>query len=134
MNTSIAPLRKLMCALGLAFAALTAFPPAAPAGGSAASAVRAPESRALMIRSQELNRLYGSAESLMTPEALRALRERGEAMNRFYRQAPSPVESGSTSHGVDWTSVGISAGGMLGLMAVAAAALLGVRRRHARFA
>lgn len=158
MKTSITHRRKFVCSVGLAVTAFAVFAATASAGDRSnlpsppdsspadrwalaasrpappASRMSREELRALRIRSQELNRLYGPAESVMPPEALRALRLRGEAMNRFARSALSQEPRPATG-GIDWPSVGIGAAGGSGFAILSAAiALLALRRRHARLA
>jgi hypothetical protein len=58
---------------------------------------------------------------------LRALERRSEATNRFYHTGSDAVVS--TSSPFDWSNVGIGVGGALGLIILAGAMTVVVRRR-----
>jgi hypothetical protein len=112
-----------------------------PAGMSQA------EYRALMIRSEALNKRYGNAVTRlsprqfmelyraggnrMTPDAFNALVTRSEALNRRYAldrtsQPTNVVEQPTGSgNGFDWGDFGIGAAAMLGLVLLSGGLLAG---------
>ena len=106
-----------------------------------------PEYRALMIRSEALNKLYGNAvtrlsprvfkelnqagENRMAPHEFAALVARSEALDRRYgldrtSQPTKVVEQPTGSgNGFDWGDFGIGAAAMLGLVLLSAGLLAG---------
>jgi hypothetical protein len=129
----------IAAALGLG-SALGATPPAG---------MSAQEYKALVIRSQALNDLYGEPEVTSQYKAMvRADRIRGEAMNRLARsgvftalsasQVPSDtvaVADPVAGDGFDWADFAIGLGAMFGfvlLAGVLAGATLYARRGHTR--
>jgi hypothetical protein len=80
------------------------------------------------LRSQAMNRVYhlGVYSSTGTA-AQRAVERRSQAINRFYHTGSDAVLS--TSSPFDWSNVGIGAGGVLGLIILAAGMTVLVRRR-----
>jgi hypothetical protein len=82
--------------------------------------------KALVIRSQALNDLYGEPEVTSQYKAMaRAGRIRGEAMNRLARSGvftASPVPSDTVAgDGFDWTDFAIGLGAMFGFVLLAGA-------------
>ena len=105
-----------------------------------------PEYRALTIRSEALNKLYGNAVTRlspqqfkklyqaggnrMAPQELVALVTRSEALNRRYgldrTSQPKVVEQPTGSgNGFDWGDFGIGAAAMLGLVLLSGGLLAG---------
>jgi len=130
LSTTIVAVAVIAAALGLG-SALGATPP---------TGMSAQEHKALVIRSQALNDLYGEPEVTSQYKAMvRADRIRGEAMNRLAKSgvftAP-PVPSDTVAgDGFDWTDFAIGLGAMFGFVLLAGAlagATLYVRRGHAR--
>ncbi len=109
-------------------------------GATPPTGMSAQEYKALVIRSQALNDLYGEPEVTSQYKAMvRADRIRGEAMNRLAKSgvftappAPSDTVAGD---GFDWTDFAIGLGAMFGFVLLAGAlagATLYARRGHAR--
>jgi len=130
LSTTIVAVAVIAAALGLG-SALGATPP---------TGMSAQEHKALVIRSQALNDLYGEPEVTSQYKAMvRAARIRGEAMNRLAKSgvltAP-PVPSDTVAgDGFDWTDFAIGLGAMFGFVLLAGAlagATLYARRGHAR--
>jgi hypothetical protein len=129
-STTIVAVAVLAAALGLG-SALGATPP---------TGMSAQEYRALVIRSQALNDLYGEPEVTSQYQAMfRAERIRGEAMNRLARSgiftAPSVPSGTVAGDGFDWSEFAIGVGAMFGFVLLAgglAGATLYARRGHAR--
>lgn len=130
LSTTIVAVAVIAAALGLG-SALGATPP---------TGMSAQEHKALVIRSQALNDLYGEPEVMSQYKAMvRADRIRGEAMNRLAKSgvftAP-PVPSDTVAgDGFDWTDFAIGLGAMFGFVLLAGAlagATLYARRGHAR--
>ena len=104
-----------------------------------------PAYRALMIRSEALNKLYGNAVTRlssqqfkelyraggnrMTSQAFAALVARSEALNRHYglerTSQPTKVVEQPTGNGFDWGDFGIGAAAMLGLVLLSGGLLAG---------
>jgi hypothetical protein len=130
LSTTIVAVAVIAAALGLG-SVLGATPP---------TGMSAQEHKALVIRSQALNDLYGEPEVTSQYKAMvRADRIRGEAMNRLAKSgvltAP-PVPSDTVAgDGFDWTDFAIGLGAMFGFVLLAGAlagATLYARRGHAR--
>jgi hypothetical protein len=130
LSTTIVAVAVIAAALGLG-SALGATPP---------TGMSAKEHKALVIRSQALNDLYGEPEVTSQYKAMvRADRIRGEAMNRLAKSgvftAP-PVPSDTVAgDGFDWTDFAIGLGAMFGFVLLAGAlagATLYARRGRAR--
>ena len=97
--------------------------------------------KALTARSEALNDLYGLAgtdtpatasaplvEPSAEPEWLQALMARSEALNRQYRLgAYAPVPHAA---GFDWRDAGIGVAAAFGMMLLASAGAIAVRRRR----
>ena len=129
-STTIVAVAVIAAALGVG----SAFGETPPAGMSAQA------HRALVIRSQALNDLYGKPEVTSEYKAMvRASRIRGEAMNRLARsglltapQAPGKTVAGD---GFDWPDFAIGLGAMFGVVLLAGAlagATQYARRGHTR--
>ena len=94
--------------------------------------------KALVIRSQALNDLYGAPEVTSQYKAMvRASRIRGEAMNRLAKSGvltATPVSSeGVAGDGFDWSDFAIGLGAMFGvvlLVGALAGATQYTRRGH----
>ncbi len=130
LSTTIVAVAVIAAAFGLG-SGLGATPP---------KGMSAQEYKALVIRSQALNDLYGEPEVTSQYKAMvRADRIRGETMNRLAKSgvftAP-PVPSDTVAgDGFDWTDFAIGLGAMFGFVLLAGAlagATLYVRRGHAR--
>jgi hypothetical protein len=130
LSTTIVAVAVIAAVLGLG-SALGATPP---------TGMSAQEYKALAIRSQALNDLYGEPEVTSQYKAMvRADRIRGEAMNRLAKSGvltapPVPSET-VAGDGFDWTDFAIGLGAMFGFVLLAGAlagATLYVRRGHAR--
>jgi hypothetical protein len=130
LSTTIVVVAVIAAALGLG-SALGATPP---------TGMSAQEYKALVIRSQALNDLYGEPEVTSQYKAMvRADRIRGEAMNRLAKSGvltapPVPSET-VAGGGFDWTDFAIGLGAMFGFVLLAGAlagATLYARRGHAR--
>jgi hypothetical protein len=130
LSTTIVAVAVIAAALGLG-SALGATPP---------TGMSAQEHKALVIRSQALNDLYGEPEVTSQYKAMvRADRIRGEAMNRLAKSgvlSVPPVPSDTVAgDGFDWTDFAIGLGAMFGFVLLAGAlagATLYARRGHAR--
>jgi hypothetical protein len=130
LSTTIVAVAVIAAALGLG-SALGATPP---------TGMSAQEYKALVIRSQALNDLYGEPEVTSQYKAMvRADRIRGEAMNRLAKSgvfsAPSVPSDTVADDGFDWTDFAIGLGAMFGFVLLAGAlagATLYARRGHAR--
>jgi hypothetical protein len=130
LSTTIVVVAVIAAALGLG-SALGATPPT----GMSAQAYKA-----LVIRSQALNDLYGEPEVTSQYKAMvRADRIRGEAMNRLAKSGvltAAPVRSETVAgDGFDWTDFAIGLGAMFGFVLLGGAlagATLYARRGHAR--
>jgi len=95
-------------------------------GGGAPQGMSPAEYRALIIRSKAMNALYKAAVPKgPAPETLRADRIRGEALNRLYGPGAAAVAPVTTvpGDGFDWADAGIGAGGALGLALLLVAGL-----------
>jgi hypothetical protein len=130
LSTTIVAVAVIAAALGLG-SALGATPP---------TGMSAQEYKALVIRSQALNDLYGEPEVTSQYKAMvRADRIRGEAMNRLAKSgvfsAPSVPSDTVADDGFDWTDFAIGLGAMFSFVLLAGAlagATLYARRGHAR--
>jgi hypothetical protein len=125
-STTIVAVAVIAAALGLG-SALGATPP---------TGMSAQEYKALMIRSQALNDLYGAPEVKSQYNAMvRADRIRGEGMNRLAESGvltSAPVPSDTVAgDGFDRSDFAIGLGAMFGFVLLAGATLY-VRRGHAR--
>jgi hypothetical protein len=124
----------------------------AQAATSKPAGMSQPEYRALMIRSEARNKLYGNAvtrlsprvfkelnqagANRMAPHELAALVARSEALNRQYgldrTSQPTKVEEQPTGsgNGLDWGDFGIGAAAMLGLVLLSGGLLTGAYFRR----
>ena len=130
LSTTIVAVAVIAAALGLG-SALGATPP---------TRMSAQAHKALVIRSQALNDLYGEPEVTSQYKAIvRADRIRGEAMNRLAESGvltvpPVPRDT-VAGDGFDWSDFAIGLGAMFGFVLLAGAlagATLYARRGHAR--
>ena len=91
--------------------------------------------RALHIRSEALNNLYGNAVTRLSPDALNALAVRSEGLNSYGKtlQASTPVASTSASTSFAWDDFGIGMAAAFGLVlltgGLAVAVRTGTRKR-----
>jgi hypothetical protein len=129
---------------------------AAPLGAAASGTPTDPhpskqEARAMMLRGEALNRIYGTTSATgPTQQEVRAYTERGQALNRIYRQVgPSSDEvraltlrgealnrsyhggAYTTGSSFAWRSVELTAVAVAGAIVLAFAAAVGVRKRRA---
>jgi hypothetical protein len=122
------------------------------AGGASAASSQTPQPlRAMIIRGEAQNALYGNAwthvsaaefktlvgafgpdvTTTMTPQQARAELARGQGLNRLAKQyttATKPV-SAVSSNGFDWGDAGIGVAAAFGAMLLAAASAIGFRKR-----
>src|SRR5207249_3218094 len=81
-----------------------------------------PEYRALTIRSEALNKLYGNAVTRLSPQQFKKLYQAGG--NRMAPQELVAQPTGS-GNGFDWGDFGIGAAAMLGLVLLSGGLLAG---------
>jgi hypothetical protein len=122
------------------------------AGSASAASSQTPQPlRAMIIRGEAQNALYGNAwthvsaaefktlvgafgpdvTTTMTPQQARAELARGQGLNRLAKQyttATKPV-SAVSSNGFDWGDAGIGVAAAFGAMLLAAASAIGFRKR-----
>ena len=150
---------KKLTIIGAAFVAIAAFVVAAPAAGAKPVGMSQAEYQALMLRSQGLNDKYGVVSLSGKPAAMsaaeyRALMLRSEGLNQKYGITGhgsltlergnqqrfgigNPLRGGdevgpatsTDSNGVQWRTVGIGLGALLGFAALLGTAVFGVRHR-----
>ena len=117
----------------------------AQAATSKPATMSQPAYRALVIRSEALNNLYGNAvtrlssqqfgelyqagANRMAPQAVAALVARSEALDRKYglerTSGPTKFVKQPMGNGFDWADFGIGAAAMLGLVLLSGAILAG---------
>ena len=91
--------------------------------------------RALHIRSEALNNLYGNAVTRLSPDEFNALVVRSEGLNSYGKtlQASTPVASTSASTSFAWDDFGIGMAAAFGLVlltgGLAVAVRTGTRKR-----
>ena len=91
--------------------------------------------RALHIRSEALNNLYGNAVTRLSPDVYNALAVRSEGLNSYGKtlQASTPVASTSASTSFAWDDFGIGMAAAFGLVlltgGLAVAIRTGTRKR-----
>ena len=91
--------------------------------------------RALHIRSEALNNLYGNAVTGLSPDVFNALVVRSEGLNSYGKtlQASTPVASTSASTSFAWDDFGIGMAAAFGLVlltgGLAVAVRTGTRKR-----
>ena len=91
--------------------------------------------RALHIRSEALNNLYGNAVTRLSPDVFYALAVRSEGLNSYGKtlQASTPVASTSASTSFAWDDFGIGMAAAFGLVlltgGLAVAVRTGTRKR-----
>ena len=125
--------RRTLAALAigavLAGATATAASPGVPEGMTKAA------DRALHIRSEALNNLYGNAVTRLSPDAFNALVVRSEGLNSYGKtlQASTPVTSTSASTSFAWDDFGTGMAAAFGLVlltcGLAVAVRTGTRKR-----
>jgi hypothetical protein len=123
---------KVLLAAGLiaVLSALT-LPVAAAKADSRPTGMSKAEYRALLVRSEGLNRIYHLGKYSRVPAGMtvaeyRAARLRGEGLNRLYGpQAPAVVAS--TNRGFEWSAFGIGAAAMAGIVLLASGVVAGGR-------
>ena len=86
-------------------------------------------SRALHIRSEALNNLYGNAVTRLSPEAFNALAVRSEGLNSYGKtlQASTPVTSTPASTSFAWDDFGIGMAAAFGLVLLTGGLAVAVR-------
>ena len=128
-----------VAALLTAVAALAFFAGSVQAANSRPAGMTKAEYRALVLRSEALNKQYhlGAYSRLpqsMTAAEYRALMLRSEALNKKYHlgswAVPSASTTVSTGGGFAWSAFGIGAAAMLGVVLLASGAIVG--SRHGR--
>ena len=128
-----------VAALLTAVAALAFFAGSVQAANSRPAGMTKAEYRALVLRSEALNKQYhlGAYSRLpqsMTAAEYRALMLRSEALNKKYHLGSWAVPPASTTVGTGggfaWSAFGIGAAAMLGVVLLASGAIVG--SRHGR--
>jgi hypothetical protein len=86
-------------------------------------------SRALHLRSDALNNLYGNAVTSLSPEQFTALAVRSEGLNRYAEklQASTPVASASASTSFAWDDFGLGMAAAFGLVLLTGGLAVAVR-------
>lgn len=119
----------------LAIGAVLAGATATAASAGVPEGMTKAEYRALHIRSEALNNLYGNAVTRLSPDALNALAVRSEGLNSYGKtlQASTPVASTSASTSFAWDDFGIGMAAAFGLVlltgGLAVAVRTGTRKR-----
>lgn len=119
----------------LAIGAVLAGATATAASAGVPEGMTKAEYRALHIRSEALNNLYGNAVTRLSPDALNALAVRSEGLNSYGKtlQASTPVASASASTSFAWDDFGIGMAAAFGLVlltgGLAVAVRTGTRKR-----
>ena len=119
----------------LAIGAVLAGATATAASAGVPEGMTKAESRALHIRSEALNNMYGNAVTGLSPDALNALAVRSEGLNRYAKtlRASTPVASTSASTSFAWDDFGIGMAAAFGLVlltgGLAVAVRIGTRKR-----
>ena len=85
--------------------------------------------RALHIRSEALNNLYGNAVTRLSPDAFNALAVRSEGLNSYGKtlQASTPVASSSASTSFAWDDFGIGMAAAFGLVLLTGGLAVAIR-------
>ena len=85
--------------------------------------------RALHIRSEALNNLYGNAVTRLSPDVFNALAVRSEGLNSYGKtlQASTPVASTSASTSFAWDDFGIGVAAAFGLVLLTGGLAVAVR-------
>ena len=128
-----------VAALLTAVAALVFFAGSVQAANSRPAGMTKAEYRALMLRSEALNRQYGLGSGTYKPAAMgwqehRALALRSKALNAKYGLggahvvASTPPAVTVAENGFVWSDFAIGAAAMFGLVLVATGAFAGTRR------
>ena len=87
------------------------------------------EYRALHIRSEALNNLYGNAVTRLSPDVFNALAVRSEGLNSYGKtlQASTPVASASASTSFAWDDFAIGMAAAFGLVLLTGGLAVAVR-------
>ena len=120
--------RRTLAALAIG-AVLVGEPATAASAGVPEGTTKA-ASRALHIRSEALNNLYGNAgASRLSPDVFNALAVRSEGLNRYGNtlQASTPVASTSASTSFAWDDFGIGMAAAFGLVLLMGGLAVAVR-------
>jgi hypothetical protein len=119
--------RRTLAALAIGAVLVGATATAASAGVSEGTTKAA--SRALHIRSEALNNLYGNAVTRLSPDVFNALAVRSEGLNRYGKtlQASTPVASTSASTSFAWDDFGIGMAAAFGLVLLTGGLAVAVR-------
>jgi hypothetical protein len=125
--------RRTLAALALGAVLAGATATAASAG--APDGMTKAEYRALHIRSETLNNLYGDAVTKLSPDVANALAVRSQGLNSYGKalQASTPTASTSASTSFAWDDFGIGMATAFGLVlltgGLAVAVRAGARKR-----
>ena len=113
----------------LAIGAVLAGATATAASAGVPEGMTKAESRALHIRSEALNNMYGNAVTRLSPDALNALAVRSEGLNSYAKtlQASTPVASTSASTSFAWDDFGIGMAAAFGLVLLTGGLAVAVR-------
>jgi hypothetical protein len=86
-------------------------------------------SRALHIRSEALNNLYGNAVTRVSPDVFNAVAVRSEGLNSYGKtlQASTPVASTSASTSFAWNDFGIGMAAAFGLVLLTGGLAVAIR-------
>jgi hypothetical protein len=115
--------------LVVGFLLATAFAATAVAGNGVPNGMTAQEWKAVLARSEGMNRIYHLGTYSPRAEAQRAVERRYQAINRFYRLGRYSVVRVASPSAFDWGDAGIGASAMLGAVILAGGLALVVRRR-----
>jgi hypothetical protein len=113
----------------LAIGAVLAGEAAAAASASAPEGMTKPADRALNVRSEALNDLYGNAASRLSPDEFDALVVRSEGLNRYGEalQASAPVASAPASTSFAWDDFATGVAAAFGLILLTGGLAVAVR-------
>ena len=113
----------------LAIGAVLAGATATAASAGVPEGMTKAESRALHIRSEALNNLYGSAVTRLSPDVFNALAVRSEGLNSYGKtlQTSTPVASTSASTSFAWDGFGIGMAAAFGLVLLTGGLAVAVR-------
>ena len=113
----------------LAIGAVLAGATATAASAGVPEGMTKAEYRALHIRSEALNHLYGNAVTRFSPDVFNALAVRSEGLNSYGKtlQASTPVASTSASTSFAWDDFGIGMAAAFGLVLLTGGLAVAVR-------
>ena len=113
----------------LAIAAILAGETATAASAGVPEGMTKAAYRALHIRSEALNNLYGNAVTRLSPDEFNALVVRSEGLNSYGKtlQASTPVASTSASTSFAWDDFGIGMAAAFGLVLLTGGLAVAVR-------